>query len=210
VPAALTAALAIPLEDARRLAEWLQAALGPACARLEVAGSCRRERPAVKDLELVAIPRAFDAQGDLFGSGGASCRELWAALEALRRAGELVPLKPGAPGLEPDPRWPFKGSGDDRYYRLLCRGIKVDLFLTTPEAWGWTLALRTGPQDVSKALVSVWAPRAGLRARDGRLFRGLVPVFTPEEVDAFAALRLEWISPPRRVSAASLRMKGKT
>lgn len=45
------------LEQAQRLAQQLVVDLEPACERIEVAGSIRRQRSQVKDIELVVIPR---------------------------------------------------------------------------------------------------------------------------------------------------------
>lgn len=46
-----------PLAQARAVADLLVSYLAPACERIEIAGSIRREVPEVKDIELVAIPR---------------------------------------------------------------------------------------------------------------------------------------------------------
>ena len=43
-------------EVMRKQAEALRELLAPACARIEIAGSIRREKPKVKDVELVAVP----------------------------------------------------------------------------------------------------------------------------------------------------------
>src|SRR5690606_16100698 len=66
----------LPLDVARRAAERLVTALAPACARIEIAslfpsviaGSIRRGKLQVGDIELVAIPSVVHAvQRDLFG-----------------------------------------------------------------------------------------------------------------------------------------------
>lgn len=44
------------LKDANLIAEKYLAILKPFCKRIEIAGSIRREKPEVKDIELVAIP----------------------------------------------------------------------------------------------------------------------------------------------------------
>jgi DNA polymerase/3'-5' exonuclease PolX len=43
--------------DAKRLADCLVKAIAPYCERIEIAGSVRRKKADVKDIEIVAIPR---------------------------------------------------------------------------------------------------------------------------------------------------------
>lgn len=75
----------VPLVEARALADDLVGLLEPFAERIEVAGSVRRERPDVGDLELVAIPRFRPgAQATLFGPGD-PVNELWEGLEAAIR-----------------------------------------------------------------------------------------------------------------------------
>jgi DNA polymerase/3'-5' exonuclease PolX len=63
----MTAKQKIPLAQARQLAQELATIhLRPACERIEVAGSVRRGKSEVSDVELVAIPR-FGEQLNLFG-----------------------------------------------------------------------------------------------------------------------------------------------
>ncbi len=53
------------LNQARTLAEQIVTALRPHCAKVLIAGSIRRERPAVHDIDIVAIPTN---QGQLLGA----------------------------------------------------------------------------------------------------------------------------------------------
>jgi len=47
---------AMELERARRIAEAVVKQLSPYCSRIEVAGSVRRKKPQVKDIDFVLIP----------------------------------------------------------------------------------------------------------------------------------------------------------
>jgi DNA polymerase/3'-5' exonuclease PolX len=47
-------------EEARTIAEKYLNILKPFCQRIEIAGSIRREKPEVKDIELVAIPKDIE------------------------------------------------------------------------------------------------------------------------------------------------------
>lgn len=48
------------LTEAKRLAKEIVAVLSLYCDRVEIAGSIRREKPEVKDIEIVCIPRQRD------------------------------------------------------------------------------------------------------------------------------------------------------
>lgn len=51
------------LSKAKAIAERVVEALRPFCERIEIAGSIRREKPEVKDIEVVCIPRVRDMFG---------------------------------------------------------------------------------------------------------------------------------------------------
>lgn len=183
-----------PLDRARALAHALVEALRPGCHRIEIAGSVRRGVPRVKDVELVAIPRF---RHDLFG--GKSESELGPVLDQLGREGKLaartvsIHRKSGA--VEHGHRM------GERYKALVAvrSGIPVDLFLPQdPQEWGAALAIRTGPADFSKMLVTN-ALAVGLRCAGNVLRRedGTV-VPTPEERDFFEAVGVRWCAPEER------------
>src|SRR5436309_8123113 len=67
-----------PLPEAERIAAAIVADLAPSCARIQVAGSVRRHKEVVGDIELVAIPRY--APAGLFGDCTANL--LWEHLHA--------------------------------------------------------------------------------------------------------------------------------
>jgi DNA polymerase/3'-5' exonuclease PolX len=196
----------VPLAVAQRIADELVDLLGDACERLVVAGSVRRGRPEVGDVELVSVPRTAERLEavDLFGSRAVlvdlltdRCRELLAAGVLAHR-----PDKNGRP------------SFGERAKRLSYRGVAVDLFSVIPPAqWGVILLIRTGPAEFGRLLVlrqsdGGWLPR-GFFFRDGQLWRlpppfdasahqRAVPVPTPGEGDVFAALGYRWVAPELR------------
>ena len=55
-----------PLADARAVAERWLAMLAPVCERVQIAGSARREKPEVGDIELVYVPRMVKRFGAMF------------------------------------------------------------------------------------------------------------------------------------------------
>jgi DNA polymerase/3'-5' exonuclease PolX len=206
-----------PLATARRIAEALLAELTPACERIVLAGSIRRERPNVNDIEIVAIPRHTDeplpGQPSLFADPAPAVRRvncLWNRIEEVSDGhGAIMPLKPGVPRIEPDPKWPEKRCAGSRYFKLFLprTGLAVDLFMPSAESWGLILAIRTGSSEFSRALVTRWTQLTGGHAKEGRLHRadGSV-VSAPEEEDVFRACGVEWISPRERIDAGSLHL----
>ena len=56
------------LEEARTIAHDVHDRLEPACERIAIAGSIRREAVEVKDVEIVYIPRMIETPADLFST----------------------------------------------------------------------------------------------------------------------------------------------
>lgn len=216
----MSAGSPVPLARARRIADNLAALLDPACARLTVAGSIRRERPEVWDIEIVAMPFYREepdprAQPQLFAPPPPPLRinRLWERVEEISEGHQaILPIKPGVAWIEADPRWHQKRLAGSRYLKFLLprEGIKVDLFLADATTWGLVLAIRTGSAMFSQALVSRWtAVSRGGHAKAGLLTNaaGLV-VPTPEEEDVFRACRVAFIQPSARKDSSSLKPHG--
>jgi len=184
-----------------QLLEWL----APYCRRAEIAGSVRRGKAEVKDLEIVAIPVVEMRQElGLFGPVGQPV-EVSLLEEALARS-----LPPG---------WGPGGKNGRKYKRFIHSesGLACDLFLATPESWGGALAVRTGPAEFSTALM-VRARRIGMQVSGGYYLHRhpakvgpdgeaipcekgehcvmIVPCY--EEIEFFEALGVEWKEPEER------------
>lgn len=176
-----------PLARAEEVAAALAVALEPACDRIQIAGSIRRRAADVKDIEVVVVPRV---RRDLFGEIDEGPTVLDALVDVMIAAGRLAPRLSTAG---------VKCMGR-RHKRLTAvrSGVPVDLFAVLPPAqWGAILAIRTGPADYSKTLVTE-CQRAGLVCRDGALWRGSDVVPTPEEVDFIRECGLHFQDPWKR------------
>lgn len=172
----------VALHAAERLVE----ALRPGCERIEVAGSIRREKPLVKDIELVVIPKMEVVSRDIFGSVRSTRSRLDPLLEEL--------------GLEPRIRsdGSFQGLGDKaKFYHEPIWRIPVDLFVTTPEQWGVIFTLRTGSAEFNKRLIER-LKQLGLEMRGGRILRDGVPLDAPEERDVFVIAKAKYKEPCER------------
>lgn len=174
-----------PYAAALALAEELLAILAPVCERIEIAGSLRRRKVEIGDIELVAIPR-YEIERDLFGEEVGRHSLLDAELRA----------------------WPPISNtltkNGERYKQFTWGDMTVDLFLVTAETWGVQLAIRTGSSDFSHWLVTSQAQGGALpgayHISDGRLWAGPMVLPTPEEADLFAAIGLPWIPPTERTA----------
>ena len=184
----------IPLRAAQRFADELIAMLRPYCLRVEVAGSIRRGKARVKDIELLCEPIVDVLAVDLWGTPVAERVRLYEFLEAQRRVGVLEPRldRNGRPAI------------GERYQRLVYRGVALDLFICRPPAqFGLLYVIRTGPGEFSHRLVTQRRFGGllpdGWHVRDGALHdaHGNV-VETPDEWDVFRVLGLDWIPPHER------------
>jgi DNA polymerase (family 10) len=177
-----------PLPDAERIATAIVADLAPSCVRIQVAGSVRRRKEVVGDIEIVAIPRY--APAGLFGD--CTANRLW---EHLHVSDAYRFTKGDHPA--------------GRYYQLalpLHAGVQLDLFLAQPDNWGLTLLVRTGSAAFSTAMLARWKRLQGLGrdqpgSVDGRLVtRDGHVVPTPEEETVFQVLGMQPVPPQRRSS----------
>ena len=175
----------LPLPVAERVASRLVAGLREypgLFSRVEVAGSIRRGRPEVGDVEIVA-------------QAARGCRPegVRTVLERLRvRRGE--PNKAGA-----------AAPWGERYYRGLAEIAEgteagVDFFVVLPPAeWGVVFAIRTGSAEFSQAVVTR-LHRWGLKSDQGRILKVETGETLPcdHESQFFRYARLPWIRPELR------------
>ena len=174
------------LVTAQSIAQDVVDMLKPACRLIEIAGSVRRRKPEVGDIEIVALP-LFTVSIDLFGA-----EEQYSALED--HIGEL--LESGDLTLDKT----LRRNGP--LYKRFTHGVAIDLFIAQQGNYGNILALRTGDSAFSRALVT--ERRAGglmpsyLRQRDGFLWRGKERIDCPDELTYFDALGFRLIDPPAR------------
>jgi DNA polymerase/3'-5' exonuclease PolX len=173
----------LSLAQAQPLAEKIRDTLKPYCERIEIAGSIRRQRPMVGDIEIVCIPRC---QTDLFGNPGASLLPWF--------LGELVNESRLLPGDK-------NGEKYKEYYIPAIDGLKLDLFITSPECWSVIFAIRTGSASFSRRLVTQkekggWLP-SHLQVKGGRIWDGNELVNLATERD-FLELCGGWVEPTER------------
>jgi DNA polymerase/3'-5' exonuclease PolX len=184
----------VPLGVARKIADELVAFLAPACARIEIAGSIRRERPDIGDIDLVCSPTIEREAAGLFGDEFTE-RDLLHDL-CCRRADEGI--------LERRRDKNDRATWGPNLKRALFCGLSVDLqAVTDPSVWGAWYLIRTGPAEFNKALVTpVWQGGkmpAGFDWHSGfQLHRYGGRVETPTEAAVFDALGYVYQEPHER------------
>ncbi len=190
----------VPLEEARILAEDIRQHLSQACKRVEIAGSVRRQKPEVGDIELVAVPidgpgQLTTGQRTLFmeATAGPSPTVIQDRVRALIKEGYLTE----GPRDKASRRAPF----GPRYMKTVhaASGIQLDLFVVLPPAqFGMVYLIRTGSADYSHGFVTELLKR-GYRSQDGHLEdKDGHTIPTPEEKDVYQAVGIEWIAPELR------------
>jgi DNA polymerase/3'-5' exonuclease PolX len=172
----------MPLCEALDIAREFQKKIQPACQRIEIAGSLRRAKPFVGDIELVILPW-FEAERDLFGNLVRQLSHLDYTLEILK---------------------PNYIKCGDRFKQIDLGPIVCDLWIQLrPETWGVNFTLRTGSADFSHWLVTKRKAGGGcpshLQIEDGLLKTESGQVIpTLEEGDFFEALGVRWLPPTER------------
>lgn len=164
--------------------------LAPYCERIAIAGSVRREKPDVKDLEIVCIPKMIAKPGVMFSNDDFTTEPF---TQSALTTDVVLPM--GS----------VKKCGDRYKQIVLPEGISLDLFCVLPPAqWGVLFTQRTGPWDFSQWVVTQkrkgGALPSNLKVADGAVWDGDTIVPTPEEEDFFKVLCLPWIEPSKRVS----------
>ncbi len=171
----------LELETARAIAEELKSRLEEACHRIEVAGSIRRQKSIVGDIEFLCIPKYVSGVDQLDREIGALCIQRILGVR-LNKLGSRV-------------------YGPKN--KLLCHvesGIGVNIFSTTQEQWPVALVVRTGGKTTNKRIATA-ALRKGYRFHAyGRGFTTATgEIVCHSEREVFEAVGLTYLEPWERV-----------
>lgn len=172
------------LATAIPLAERIKAQLAPMCERIEIAGSIRRRRENVNDIDFVILPKPGQ-------------------LDAIKARCEqrCTVVKDGEQNYIV--RMPYgerRGVADGFQIDIfIARPAVKDLLQTVPGNWGTLLLCRTGSTahniflvEHAKRLGLTWNPYKGVEDADGYVLA------SESELEIFQALGLEFIEPERR------------
>lgn len=135
-------------EEAMAVAEKLVTTLKPCCEQICIAGSLRRGKREVGDIEILYVPRMVSGrQVDMFSSGMALDNAAEFKIEWLEREGVLERRK--------NVEGHNAGWGPKNKLGVHVEsGIAVDLFETTKENWFVSLVIRTGPKEFNLRLTN--------------------------------------------------------
>lgn len=161
------------LFEATSIAQKYFDLLSPYCYRIEIAGSIRRQKKLISDIEIVCIPKAY--QTGLFSDGLALVVNEWKKV---------------------------KGDLDYEFskytQRILPEGIKLDLFFAQPDNWASIFLIRTGDWEFSKHFVGHIMPQRGYKQSDGYIWHHGDKVEVKEEKELFDLMRIPFIEPKDR------------
>lgn len=168
------------LKRARVIAEQIVERLDFYCERIEIAGSIRRQRPQVNDIDLVILPKP----GHLL-----AIKERCAVSCARITDGDQNAIF----------RLNLNAIESIQLDLFFAHPAASDLLTSTPGSFGSLLLCRTGSKEHNIWLVEhakrvgrKWNPYHGVYAADGQL------IASESEEDIFRALDLEFMPPERR------------
>jgi len=170
----------IPLAEAERYAAKIVEALQPMCLKIEVAGSIRRRRPLVNDIDLVILPQEGQTEAIKLRC---TQRHPWVVTNGLIN-------------------FIFLLGGTVQVDVFFAHNGVADLLSPEPSNWGSLLLCRTGSMQFN-----VWfAQQARNKAYHWNPYKGLVvsdhgsarEAYGSEEAGMFSSLKLDWIPPEQR------------
>lgn len=183
----MSAGKKIPLEVGQLVADAFIHHMAPHAERIEVAGSVRRRKEQVGDIEIVMIPKMFRSQLNFDGNPvGRSTDKIDSGIQSY-----IDSESPGYPALT-------RLNDGVRYIKLMetVVGVQIDLFVVrSPAQWGPIISIRTGSADFSKRLVTSLL-KNNLRCEDGCVLDSENnKIDCPEEINFFRAAGMKMIAP---------------
>lgn len=133
-----------PAAEALPVAVEIAAALKPYCSRIVIAGSLRRKKPDVGDIEILYVPKTVDQPVDMFTSAPVSLADAFIATLLERGTIQKRPSKIGS----------FTWGDFNKFGVHAKSGIPLDLFGTTELNWWVSLVVRTGSKETNLRLTT--------------------------------------------------------
>ncbi len=175
--------MSLPLATAERIGAKIAGELTPFCDQIQVAGSIRRRRPTVNDIDLVVLPKPGRAE---------------AVRERCMRNAIRVQTE-GEMTLVVYLRYPPAGPDGLQLDVWIATPAVADLFGGTPTNFGTLLLCRTGSREHNIRLVVRaekmgyrWNPYHGVYDGHGRCLARAT------EEDVFKVLGLDFVRPEDR------------
>ena len=172
-----------PRAQARVVANRLYWALLKSCQRIEIAGSLRRKKADVGDIELLCIPNP--TENLFFGD------TLDEAIKGLIADGVL--------SYRPNIKGSIIYGPKNKLLVHVASGIPLDVFSTDAKNLGMAMVVRTGSADFNKRMMQRFID-LGMRghAYGGITSRNGTEIECPDEETVFRHLGWDYIEPERR------------
>lgn len=138
------------LSTAQKIADRIVMLLQPYCDIIHIAGSIRREKRAVKDIEIVCLPKSEEVQINLLETKLMRVKGFHAALQIMIESH-------------------VKGNSEGRYMQVVLKGgYTLDLFMPQRSDYYRQLAIRTGSADYSNLVIAhAWKRLGWCGTHDG-------------------------------------------
>jgi DNA polymerase/3'-5' exonuclease PolX len=193
------------LDQAKDIAIRVGKRLQPFCTKINIAGSIRREKSEVGDIELICLPRMYvNEQGDLFGVVTATKKVSENFIAEVKSLGKVV-----------------RGEPTGRHMKIeLPERIDLDLFMPQEHDYYRQFVIRTGSSEYSfRTIAHAWKRKGWCGTEHGlRLIKDCVehkqsngkstwecvnndpelPPCWPDERSFFDWLGVPWIQPKLR------------
>lgn len=206
-----------PLAHAEQVALELVAVLEDTCDRIEVAGSIRRRKSDVGDIEILAISKVTDAYGLSENPGWPGAPANAPTPRGLAMQLDMLSQKPPPEHRYLDDallqlieegvlKYRYNSAGHrigfgemNKHLVDVSSGIAVDIFSATAKNWGMALVVRTGPADFNIRMMARFQA-LGMR---GHAYGGVTvneaEVECPTESAVFDLLGWSWVRPEDRL-----------
>lgn len=127
------------LSKAREIAVAVCTRLEPYTTQLRIAGSIRRKKPDVKDIEIVCLPKYDVTEStDLFGNKTPVNNVTYAFIQMVQSLGKIE-----------------KGNAYGRYLKIvLAEGINLDLFIPDADDFIRQFVIRTGSAEYAHRIIA--------------------------------------------------------
>ena len=172
------------LEKARAIAKGLQYDLEWGCERITIAGSIRRCKPEVGDIELLCIPK--------YGGVAGEVNQLDQAIVDLILNSDL--------DYRVDKRGRRTYGEKNKFMVHRPSGIGVDIFCADKDNWGMSLVVRTGPASFCVRLMAHYKSiGCSGHAYGGVTDRNGQEIACPTEEDVFRLAGWPYVPPEKRI-----------
>jgi len=129
------------LQQAQKIAVDICYKLQPYTEKINIAGSIRRQKNEVNDIEIICIPHTAPSQ-NLFGTESSHTYRVFGFRNTLNHLGEIIKGNPA----------------EGKYLQIqLPENIKLDLFMPAPRDYYRIHAIRTGSAEyANKVIAKAW------------------------------------------------------